>query len=805
MPKPRLHMIGNAHIDPVWLWRWQDGLEVAVSTCRNAVELLDKHPDYIFSRSSAGVYKWIEEADPDLFRRIRRFAARGRWNVVNGWWVQPDCNMPSGESFVRQGLYGQSYFKHKLGRMAKVGYNVDSFGHCGTLPQILVKSGLHYYVFTRPGHNEKSLPGDLFWWVSQDGSRVMACRVDGYACGDVKHLEEKMWRAIKRCRETGMDSMCFYGKGDHGGGPTEELILKIRQMSGQIDDVEICFSAPDAFFERVSQHNPDLPILRDDLQHHSRGCYTVVSEVKSRNRRLEAALLNAEVFCSMATMLFGVRYPRMNLRQSWETLLFHQFHDVLAGTSIKPAYDDAFRAFDVAEGLTRSATEMALEAFCLRIRTTGKEGQPLLIFNPAPCKREDPIEFQAVLGHKEDLVALDEKGTAHPVQVVKSSRLNGNRAVGGIFLAKLPPMGYRVFWITEGGRTQPPDMETLNTEVQNSLVGIKVDPKTGYLISLFDRSRGLELLSGPSRPIVVRDESDTWSHDVESFRDEIGAFHMDAFPIVESGPVRSSITVFSRYGRSRLVQSYVIHAGSPFVECRIDLDWHERHKMLKISYPVAVEEPKATYEIPYGTIERAANGQEEPGQRWLDVSGRVSDGSPGGLLLLNDCKYGFDVLGPEMRISLVRSPIYAFHRPRKPERGKRYLYTDQGRHSIRVALLPHGPLQTAAAFRHAERFNNPPIPAFCNRHEGPLPPTSSLALTNRDNVVIAAMKIAEERDALVIRLFESGGKATKTTLNLPLAQMRFELKLNPWEIKTVEISAKGTISEIDMLERPVGS
>ncbi len=805
MTKPKLHMVGNAHIDPVWLWRWQDGLEVVLSTCRDAVALLKRYPCYVFSRSSAGAYKWLEQTDPQTFEEIRRLVTEERWNIVNGWWEQPDCNIPCGESLIRQGLYGQLYFLEKFGKAARVGYNVDTFGHCGTLPQILRKCGLEYYVFSRPGRHEKTLPNDLFRWMGPDGSQVLACRIEGYATGNVEGLERRIERALARCRETGMDWMAFYGRGDHGGGPTEEMILKIQELSAKVQDVDIVFSTPDSFFESVKGRAPDLPVVKDELQHHSRGCYTVVSEIKARNRKLETSLLNAEKFCSMASMLFGVQYPRSNLRQSWETLLFNQFHDVLAGTSIKPAYMDAFRALDVAEGVAGSARDLALAAFSARVRTVGKEGQQLLVFNPAYCEREDPVEFQAVLPPGGDLVALDEKGGKHPIQILSSEKVDGNRLVSGVFVARLPALGYRVFWITQGKGPAASDLQASSNGVENTFVRISVDPKSGFIASIFDKRMGAELLASPSRFVVIRDESDTWSHDVASFRDEIGTFDLERPPIVRAGPVRASLTIFGRHGRSKVIQTYIVHAGIPLVECRIDLDWHEKHKMLKLSFPVAVQSPTATYEIPYGIMRRATTGEEEPGQRWLDVSGRSDDGSRLGLLLINDCKYGFDVLGSEMRISLVRSPIYAFHAPRKVEPGKRYLYTDQGRQSIKLGLLAHAGFQPHVSFAYAERLNNPPIIPFSNAHDGPLPSTSSLLKVSPRNVVLGALKMGERDESVVLRLFESAGRRTKSKVRFPLWGLEFSFPLAPWEIKTVKISKAGRATETNMLEMPPAS
>lgn len=793
-----IHMIANAHIDPVWLWVWQEGLEVALSTCRDAVGLLERYPEYRFVRSSAAVYRWIERVDPQLFVEISALVEEGRWDIVNGWWVQPDCNLPCGESLVRQGLYGQLYFEERFGRKARVGFNVDTFGHCASLPQILRKCGLTSYVFHRPGVHEKKLPNDLFRWESPDGSRVLAARIDGYGAGSVEDLEKKVETAIERCRKSGMDTMCFYGRGDHGGGPVEDMVARVEEMAEARGDVRVTFSTPGRFFDAISESREDLPVVADELQHHSRGCYTVVSEIKSSTRNLEVALLNSEKMCSLAFLHLGFEYPKTTLRRSWETLLFHQFHDVLGGTSIRPAYDDASRALANAKEIADSEAELAMEALSAKIATAG-EAKPLLVFNAASCPREDPIHFDSILPDDEGLAVFDENGIPHPLQIHSSEDFEGKRRVSATFVGELPPLGYRVFWVRKGAAPSA-DLTISDSSIENSRIRIEIDPITGYLISIFDKVNGYEYLKGPSRPIVMDDQSDTWSHDVEEFRDEIGTFKIDGRPSVERGPAGASIKVNSVYGQSRMVQTYRLWSDSPTVECVIDLEWHEKHSMLKISYPVNIDRPRAIYEIPYGIIERPTLGQEEPGQRWLDVVGRDTEGRDAGMLLVNDSKYGFDVKGSEMRISIVRSPIYAFHRPREEEKGNTYLYTDQGTHRVGLLLLPHTGTSTESKFGLAERYNTPPIVAFSNPHDGPLPSSACLLECEPENVLVGALKVAEKGDRIVVRLFECAGRPTSCTLNLPLNGMVFHSHLGPWEIKTLAISRDGMLEETDLLE-----
>ncbi|WP_217282882.1 glycoside hydrolase family 38 N-terminal domain-containing protein [Paenibacillus alginolyticus] len=232
MKQKKLYMIGNAHLDPVWLWQWQEGFQETKATFRSALDRMKEYDDFIFTSSSAANYEWVENNDKKMFEEIKKRVREGRWRIVGGWWVQPDCNIPGGESFVRQGLYGQRYFKEKLGVTAKVGYNVDSFGHYGMLPQILLKSGMPYYIFMRPMPNEKGLPGRLFHWESDDGSRVLTYRIPFEYCTWGKDLEKHVRRCMEELKDPFGNLMVFYGVGNHGGGPTKENIDSIKRMNG---------------------------------------------------------------------------------------------------------------------------------------------------------------------------------------------------------------------------------------------------------------------------------------------------------------------------------------------------------------------------------------------------------------------------------------------------------------------------------------------------------------------------------------------------------------------------------------------
>ncbi len=331
--KPKLHLIGNAHLDPVWLWPWTEGFHEAKATFRSALDRMQEYDDerpFIFVASSAAYYEWIEQSDPAMFREIQQRVREGRWGLVGGWWIQPDCNIPCGESFVRQALVGQRYFQEKFGVMATVGYNVDSFGHNGMLPQILLKSGLSNYVFMRPGPSEKGLPGRLFWWEADDGSRVLAFRIPfSYATwgSDMENAVRLTAGEFQPPLDLGM---FFYGVGNHGGGPTKENIESLRRLQEQPDFPELVFSTPAAFFAEARAKQLSLPVVHDDLQHHASGCYAAHSGVKRWNRQAENRLMSAEKWSALAWRISGQPYPA-DFNHAWKNVLFNQFHDIMAG------------------------------------------------------------------------------------------------------------------------------------------------------------------------------------------------------------------------------------------------------------------------------------------------------------------------------------------------------------------------------------------------------------------------------------------------------------------------------------------
>lgn len=804
MKQHTLHMIGNGHIDPVWLWQWHEGYHEVKATFRSALDRLSEYDDFVFVSSSAQFYEWVERSDPAMFEEIKQRVAEGRWRVVGGWWIQPDCNIPSGESFVRQALYGQRYFREKFGVMATTGYNVDSFGHNGMLPQLLRKAGLRRYVFMRPMPHEKGLPGRLFWWQADDGSRVLAFRLPFEYCTWGKDLEQHIRRCAGELKPPFDELMCFYGVGNHGGGPTRENIESIRRLNDDPDFPRLVFSDPDTYFETIEARDLPIPVVHDELQHHASGCYAAHSGIKRWNRQAENRLISAEKFAAIAYRLTGMPYPREEFARAWKQVLFNQFHDTLAGTSLEAAYDDARDQLGEALAIADRVQNDAIQSIAWAIDIPAQEGvKPLTVFNPHAWRSRVNVALQT-RGVPAAFALLDDEDRPVPVQDVQSwATSGGQRRL--TFTADLPPLGWRTYRIVpvEAAPASETSLSATDHTLENRFFRLEIDPQTGQIASLFDKRHGVEVFAGPAaRAVVIDDPSDTWSHNVFRFQDEIGQFMATSVRLVESGPVLTTVRVKSAFGASTLTQDFTLYDDLPQIDVRVTVDWREKHKMLKLRFTVNQIFMRAVYEIPYGHIEREATGDEEPGQSWLDVSGTVREtGETYGLSLLNDGKYSFDVNVRDIGLTVLRSPVYAHHIPTQPQPDRDYSYIDQGMQTFTYSLLPHaGSWEMAGTVRRAAELNQRPIALLGTYHDGSLPQSRATVEVTPENIVVGAVKLAEDNDDLIVRCYESSRVATEAELRV--GERVIPLSFGACEIKTIRVPRDDSqpVMETNLLE-----
>jgi len=824
----KYHFIGNAHLDPVWLWRWQDGFAEIKATFRSALDRMIEFPDFVFTCACASYYKWVEENAPDMFEEIRARVKEGRWVITGGWWIQPDCNIPSGESFTRHSLYGQRYFKEKFGVMAKVGYNVDSFGHNGMFPQILKKSGMDSYVFSRPRDNEKNLP-NLFWWESGDGSRILAFKLsNGYGnwwkdeSGNDSFgegAEGKIRADIAMADERGHDFMVFYGVGNHGGGPTVANVNLVHRFQEEFGADRALFSSPNQYFDDIAKQDLRIPVVRDDLQIHASGCYSAHSETKKNNRKSEHRLLSAEKWGSIAHGLLGFDAQSRRLRHAWEKVMFNQFHDIICGCSIKAAYDDARESFGEALNIGAEVMNAALQKISWSIDTMGPEnrplskekdwmlwgndeqGTPLVVFNSLSWPVKAPIQINKLVKG-----VADNGGTVLGIQKVRGPQSNMSDKWNSLFMADIPAFGYRTYWVYIDKVLDTKQSGTIIVGcnvLENEYIRVEFEEHTGYIKKLYDKKNKCEVLTGRGAVPIIIDmfESDTWSHGIIKFHDELGKFSDAKLELIESGPVRAKLRATSKYNDSTIRQDFIIYSDKPDIEVDVKLDWREKHKLLKLAFPLNVEKPVATCEIPYGFIEKPTDGVEIVTQQWADVTGKTAGGAMVyGMSLLNDCKYSYDVQDAEIRMTVANSPIYADH---FAERDDLCEFMDQGVQEFKYVMAPHaGTWQEADIVRKAFELNVQPVSVMETYHKGPLPLNFTGVEISADNVVAAAFKRAEDGGGYILRCYETAGSETETLINIPMLGRRWKAKFGKCEIKTFLIpdSKESDVSETNLIE-----
>jgi alpha-mannosidase len=834
-PDRTLHMVGNAHLVPVWLWPWQEGYAEARATFWSAIHRMEEYPDFVFTCDQVVLLSWVEESDPELFARIRERVAEGRWQMVGGWWVEPDCNLPAGESFVRQGLYGQRYLRDRFGVTATVGMNVDPFGHHAMLPQVLRLQGMDSYCFLRPGPHESPLVGTAFWWQSPDGSRVLGYRIPHEYCsppGDVSGQADKALAALDRSLG---DLMVFYGVGNHGGGPTRANIDSIHRYDRMGSFGRMTMSHPrrylDELLARVASPDggPDLPVWRGDLQRHAAGCYSAHSGIKAWQRRAQAALLSAERWAAVGALGHGLPYPRDDLERAWKGVLFNQFHDVLPGSAIEPAYDDARDQLGEAVAIAKRVITRVHNVLARQVDVPLVEGtQPVLVLNPHPWPVTAQVELQ--YGSQPSGVHVADAGGVVAVsQRTQSVATTDDRARAAVvFEAQVPALGYRLYRLLPGAAPSsgtadaPGPLRASDTVLENDVLRVEVDAATGWLRSLRDKRTGVDLVAGArgEHTQVCEDPTDTWGHRVVSYAWPGAAMRTTRVVLRESGPLRARLRIEREWGRSTLVEELVLGHRSDALEVRVTLDWREQAHLLKLRVPVALDSPVSTYEIPFGVLERPVDGGEHPGQSWVDVSGTSSGpgGRRAGLALVNDAKHGYDVLPPDaargtttsLGVTAVRSPVYSWHDPRLLDPSGVYAFQDQGRQSFRYLLVAHaGDWREAGLARRAAELGSPVRAMLESFHDGGLPPELSFASDGGGSVMVTALKGSEDDDAggspgdvdLVVRAVETTGRAAHARIELPLLDRVVEADFGPHQIRTFRVPRDGgDVREVDLVE-----
>ncbi len=818
-----IHLIGNAHLDPIWLWRWQEGCNEVLQTFRSALDRLKEYDDFVFTCSSAAYYKWVEELDPDMFAEIQKAVKDGRWFPVNGWWVQPDCNMPSGESFARQALYSQLYYYEKFGKICRTGYNVDSFGHNAMMPQLLRQGGMCAYVMMRPEtHEHADAPQDLFWWDSCDGSRVLTYRISGgYATSGSDSLDKKINDHKHRAAADGHGMMLFYGVGNHGGGPTRGDIEHLKEKMKTDGFEELKFSDPDDFFREMLVTPLDIPVWTDELQHHASGCYSATSLVKQLNRKAENRLASAEKFNTVAVKAANAKAKTKEFAKAWERVCFNQFHDILCGCSIMEAYEDVKEsegyALDVASRIYNSAViriarkidtwiDGVSDPVCTEVRNLGARRnfpRPVVVFNPL----SQPIEMPVRVMYDSQRVT-DSEGNDVLFQNVRSSRSNDSH-LDTLFMAKVPALGYATYWLSFESEQEPKTSclacgDEPVIYMENDLLRVEFDKEKGGISRLLDKTSGIDYAAHSvlAVPTVIDDhETDTWAHNVFRFHNIKGTMKVNSIECVENGPLRASVRIKYTYNTSTLTQEFCLTQGKKLLRVKCKANWSENFTLLKLPFDIGGTDEISTYEIPCGYIKRPCDGDEEPTQQWADVTATNAQGKRIGLAVINDCKYSYDCPGTQLRLTAIRNVIFADHYSDRPAAD--FNFCDEGMQRFEYALLPHeGEAETSEVMLAAARFNNRPVTVSESYHKGSgEPQVKSFMEINQPNIIVTAFKFSEDKSgSAILRCFESAGKKTRVNILCDLLDAAFTVDFNPHEIKTFRIDPSGKAYEVNFLE-----
>jgi len=770
-------IVGNSHIDMAWLWPWTETVEVVHDTFTTALQLMREYPNFTYAQSSVQDYAWLRDKYPALFQQIQQRVKEGRWELVGGMWIEPDLNMPDGESLVRQLLVGTRFFQKEFGKSTEIGWNPDSFGYNWQLPQIYKRSGFDSFVTQKMSWNEtNNFPYKLFWWQAPDGSKVLTYFPHGYS-GGINPAQLSQDVADYTPEDHFPEIMHLYGVGDHGGGPTRQMLdeaVRLEQPSAIFPKLE--FGTARGFFDdlekKITSGDLTPPTWNDELYlEYHRGCYTTQSETKKQIRRNEEQLQNAEKFASLA-YLDTHSYPNGRFEEIWKRVLFDMFHDIMPGSGIAVNYVDALENLNTANLESGKILNGALGDLASRVDTRGATqgaGEAVVVFNPLSWERTGPVTVEVHTPPAGQLLqARDSAGAPLLAQVIASDPAT-QRTTLEVMVKNVPPVGYETIHVSSSAAAPRPaatPLKVSGTTIENEFIRVKIDQQTGCVTSLVTKADSKESVAPGGcgnllQTFVDRPaQQDAW--EIKFDEQSWDLKQPDEVKVIESGPERAVVRIKNKFQSSTFSRDVVVRAGSPRIDVDTQVDWHENHILLKVGFPVNAQSDKATFEIPYGTIERPTTRNnsvekakfEVPALRWGDISNSTQ-----GFSLLNASKYGYDAKDNVIRISLLRSP----NMPAPDNR-----VADQGRHEMTYALYAHsGDWRAGNTMRQGYELNYPLIAMTAQPHSGALPARHAFARIEPGNVILTVMKKAEDDDGLIFRFYEFEGKPAQVKLDLP--------------------------------------
>jgi alpha-mannosidase len=676
--KYNVHLICNAHLDPVWQWRWTEGCSEALMTFRNAAEILDEYPELIFNHNEAILYQWVQQYDPQLFIRIQELVSRGRWFISGGWFLQPDVNLPPVENLYRNIRTGREFFKRYFGSEPKVAYNFDSFGHPGTLPDILSEFGYEMYIHQRPEKEFLTLPGSLYRWKGPKGGNIAGYRIEiGLYHNERTNIQQRLREGADLALQLGRDVAVFWGIGDHGGGASRADMDKIREYISLDSRVNFIHSTTDRFLQAVKPLIPQLPEFEGSLQRIFTGCYTSLSRIKRKALEASGAAVQMEKLGEK-----GKR--RIGEEEIWRDILFNDFHDILPGSCTEPAEQDALDLYGRAMENIRRANMDSIS----RINRTSPELKayiPVTVFNSNEHLSTFPVEFECMSDYRPlwtgewELKLYDRNGSLIASQEEQPEALlpfhRWRRKIS--FLAENLKPGVHHFSMKAVPAVAKHTFDT------DSLQSPDLQPE--YM--------------------VMEDLADSWGTNTFAWRNLLGTFEKvgGSERIIEQGPVRTGEEEKRGWGASKIVIHKYIYPNWPVTEYRIRVHWNEERKRLKIAIPVKMSDPLLTAQIPGGAETFPPDSQEYVHGTWISLK---EPGSGKQMFIAHNGCHGFDYDGNEVRLSVLRSAAYCHEQGFSLENGPYRKFMDQGVHEIRMAVWEDAEIDPAGI---AEWLITPPL------------------------------------------------------------------------------------------------
>ena len=792
MKRNKVTMVGNSHIDPVWLWRAREGFQAVKSTFASALERMKEFDEFHYTASSTAFYVWIEKNCPALLEEIRARVQEGRWHLAGGWWVEPDCNIPGGESLARQGLYGQRELDRLFGRHASFGYNVDSFGHQAGIPAILAGPEMNGYVVMRPFPEQCTQPGPAIRWQAEDGSAVTGSRCGGEYCAWTRTaIVDNLEKTLAGMAEAGLSHLpVYYGVGNHGGGPTIENIKTIRELRLERPELDMENGGPEAFFDTVDASAP--PLYTGELEGCFPGCFTTDAELKRLCRACEEGLIKAEILSVMAGCEEET-WPA--LTEAWKLLLFEQFHDTLAGTARREARDDAAGTIQRCLSVCRETAGLCIQRMSDMLDTRG-DGFPLLVINPTDRDWDGLVEADIEWRSKFPLRLKDSAGKeiVYDYSVIHLTAPDTRKHL--VFRGQIPAFGAAVYRLMpEEPTLRGAPMNCEENTLENDFIRVRLDPQTGMIDSIFDKAQGQDMLRGPAGLYVYEDRRDTWGA-MSGGEKLLGAYQSEKVYREENGAVRSTLTVRAAFGRSTALLRYSLEKDGRMLSLDAEVNNQERQVMTVFRLPLRQDYHSADAEAAYTEIRRPYPAQAPACnmQRTLDLTG-----DSGGLLIVNRAKYAYRTVEGALEIPLSRSCPHAFGAGQTMEEGREYDFADLGKDEFALGFLFHAqPLTRAERVRFAQRLNRGLETLLIEQHRGPDPRRSMqlLRLTGSEDCVVTAVKRAED-GGLAVRIQNCSDREAQCALLV--RGQTYPVSLPAWALVTVLLRG-GEATIINLLE-----